>query len=44
LNGTYDEDFFGFLKARYDSFEPILIKLKRASEKLNAGNSDNLWA
>ena len=43
LNGTYDEDFFGFLKSRYNSFEPILIKLKIASEKLSEGDFDNIW-
>ena len=43
LNGTFDDDFFGFLKARYDCFEPILFKLKKASEKLIEGNIDNIW-
>ncbi len=43
INGDYDLDYFGFLQNRFDVIEPLLFELKSASEKLSAGNSDNIW-
>ncbi len=43
INGEFDLDYFGFLKNRFDAIEPLLLELKRASEKLSSGNSDNIW-
>lgn len=43
MNGDYDEDYFGFLKVRYDTLEPLLDELKITSDNLNIGKEDNIW-
>lgn len=43
INGNYDLDYFGFLQNRFEMIEPLLLELKRASEKLNSGDTDNIW-
>lgn len=43
LDGTYDEDYFGFIKARFKALEPHLNELKKASEKLNEGETTDIW-
>ena len=43
LDGTFDEDYFGFLESRYSAIEPFVNELKKASEKLNSGDISNIW-
>ncbi len=43
LAGDFDDDFFAFLKSRYDSIEPYLQTLKTASNNLNTGVNSNIW-
>jgi len=43
INGEYDIDYFGFLKNRFDTIEPLLKELKDASENLCNGITDNIW-
>lgn len=43
INGEFDLDYFDFLQNRFDVIEPLLLELKNASEKLNTGNTDNIW-
>ena len=39
INGKLDTDFMKFLNLRYKEIEPLLQKLKTASEKLNSGDN-----
>ena len=43
LAGDFDDDFFGFLKSRYESIEPYFQTLKTASNNLNTGVNSNIW-
>ena len=43
LAGDFDNDFFGFLKSRYESIEPYFQTLKTASNNLNSGVNSNIW-
>jgi len=43
LAGDFDNDFFGFLKSRYESIKPYFQTLKTASNNLNTGVNSNIW-
>lgn len=43
INGEFDSDYFGFIKNRFDSFEPLLLELKNASNRLCSGEFNNIW-
>lgn len=44
LDGTFDTDYFKFLKSRFEAIEPHINILKKASERLNNGDTNNIWA
>ena len=43
LAGDFDNDFFRFLKSRYESIKPYFQTLKTASNNLNTGVNSNIW-
>lgn len=43
LSGDYDNDYFSFLKDRYNAMEPMFTELNIASSRLNDGVYDNIW-
>lgn len=43
LSGKYDNDYFGFLKARYDELSVYLKEISDAGEKLSKGITHKIW-
>lgn len=43
LNGKFDNDFFGFLKKRYEGIEKFISKISIAGDKLSNGDVKDLW-
>lgn len=43
LNGSFDDNFMGFLNSRYNQILPLFNELKNASNNLISANYDEIW-